>query len=134
MINHFYAKLLIAASLFGIVGVSVGAFGAHFLKSRIDANDIETLKTGVLYLFFHTLMILIVILLARTDRDSRLLKSAGLFYAIGVVLFSGSLFIIATKSLIGLQLGYFGILTPMGGLCFIIGWILLLFYSFSYRI
>lgn len=134
MMNFFYAKLLTAASFFGMIGVSFGAFGAHFLKSRIDANELDILKTGVIYLFIHTLIILIVILLAKTDLHSRLLKSSGLLFAIGVILFSGSLFIIATKSITGFQIGYFGIITPVGGLCFITGWILLLFYSFSYRL
>ena len=134
MKNYFYARLLSVASLFGIIGVSFGAFGAHFLKSRIDANALDVLKTGVLYLFIHTLMILIIILLGRTDHQSRLLKSSGLLYASGIILFSGSLFAIATKSFTGFNIGYLGILTPMGGLCFIIGWIILLFYSFSYRI
>jgi len=134
MKNQFYSSLFSIASFFGIVGVAFGAFGAHFLKSRVDASDIDILKTGVLYLFVHTVVILIVILLARNDSHSRLLKSSGLLFAIGIVLFSGSLFVISTKALTGLHLGYFGILTPVGGLCFITGWIILLFYSFSYRI
>jgi uncharacterized membrane protein YgdD (TMEM256/DUF423 family) len=134
MNNHFYARLLTASSLFGMIGVSFGAFGAHFLKSRIDANELDVLRTGVLYLFIHTLMILIIILLAKTDQQSRLLKSTGMLFTIGIILFSGSLFLIATKSLTGFDIGYFGILTPAGGLCFIIGWMLLFFYSFSYRI
>lgn len=133
MTNPFYVKLLSVAALFGMTGVAFGAFGAHFLKSRIGVDDTDVLKTGVLYLFIHTIMILVIVLLGRTDKDSRLLKSAGVAFAIGIVLFSGSLFLIATRSLTNVEIGYFGILTPIGGLGFIAGWILLLFYSISNR-
>lgn len=133
MRNYFYSRLLSIASLFGVIGVSIGAFAAHFLKSRIDLSDLDVIKTGVLYLFIHTLAILAVVLLGRADQDSRLLKSSGILFLTGVILFSGSLFLIATQSLSGLNLGYFGIVTPVGGLCFITGWMLLLFYSITNR-
>ena len=133
MRNYFYSRLLSIASIFGIIGVSFGAFAAHFLKSRIAAGDLDVLKTGVLYLFIHTLAILAVVLLGREDKESRLLKSSGLLFLTGVILFSGSLFLLSTQSLSGINLSYFGIVTPVGGLCFIIGWILLLLYSFSNR-
>lgn len=133
MRTYFYSRLLGIASIFGVIGVSFGAFGAHFLKSRIDLSDLEVLKTGVLYLFIHTLAMLAVVLLGRADQESRLLKSSGLLFLTGVILFSGSLFLLATQSLFGLNLRYFGIVTPVGGLCFITGWILLLLYSLSNR-
>ena len=133
MRSYFFSRLLSIASIFGVIGVSFGAFAAHFLKSRIDVSDLEVLKTGVLYLFIHTLAILAVVLLGREDKESRLLKSCGVLFLTGVILFSGSLFLIATQSLSGLNLGFFGIITPIGGFCFIIGWILLFLYSFSNR-
>ncbi len=131
MNSLFYARLLRAGSFLGAMGVIVGAFGAHFLKSRLAASDLEVLRTGVLYLFIHVMIIMVIVLLARNDFNSRLLRSSGIFFLSGIILFSGSLFFIATQSLLGLDVAFIGIVTPFGGLCFITGWVLLLIYSFS---
>ena len=132
--NHgFYIRLLMIASIFGVAGVSLGAFGAHFLKDRLAVEELDILKTGVLYLFIHTLALMVVVLLGKSGSSSRMLKSAGLFFVFGITLFSGSLFLIATRFLTGLSPAYFGFLTPVGGLFFIAGWISLFFYAFSLR-
>jgi len=133
MNSPFYARLLVVGSFLGAMGVMIGAFGAHFLKSRLAASDLDIIRTGVLYLFIHVGIIFIVALLARNNTASRLLKSAGLFFVMGVILFSGSLFFLATQSLTGLYISNAGILTPIGGICFITGWGLLLIYSFSLK-
>jgi len=133
MNSLFYSRLLIAGSILGAMGVIIGAFGAHFLKSRLAASDLDIIRTGVLYLFIHVGIIFIVALLARNNTPSRLLKSAGLFFIVGVILFSGSLFLLATQSLTGLDISNAGILTPIGGICFITGWGLLTIYSFSLK-
>ena len=129
MKNSFYARLLSFASFLGAMGVICGAFGAHFLKSRLAASDLDIIRTGVLYLFIHVLIIFIVALLARDNVQSRLLKSSGVFFVLGVFLFSGSLFIIATQSLTGINASFIGVVTPLGGLCFILGWTMLFIYS-----
>lgn len=131
MNSSFYNRLLCTASIFGIIGVSFGAFGAHFLKSRLQVEDLDILRTGVLYLFVHTLATLFVIVLSAGDLNSRHLKGSGLLFVIGIILFSGSLFLIATRSLTMLPTNYIGILTPVGGLCFILAWSLLFLYAFS---
>ena len=133
MNSLFYARLLVVASFLGAMGVVIGAFGAHFLKSRLEAADLDIIRTGVLYLFIHVGVIFIVALLARNNAAARLLKSAGLLYILGIILFSGSLFFLATQSLTGLNISYVGMLTPMGGMCFISGWIMLTIYSFSLK-
>src|SRR5688500_9685344 len=133
MNDRFYLMLLRVAALFGIIGVAFGAFGAHFLKSRLDEQSIGVLMTGVLYLFIHTIALLVVAVIGKNDTISRYLKASGVFFIIGILLFSGSLFLIGTKSLTGLSIGYFGILTPIGGLCFILGWFMLLLYAFTHR-
>ncbi len=132
MNSLFYARLLRTASFLGAMGVIVGAFGAHFLKSRLAASDLEVLRTGVLYLFIHVLIIMVIVILSRNDFNSRALRGAGILFASGIILFSGSLFFIATQSLSGLNLASIGIVTPIGGLCFIMGWIMLFIYSFSH--
>lgn len=133
MNGRYYTALLQIASIFGFAGVMIGAFGAHYLKSRLEVTELDVIRTGVLYLFVHTLAMLFVILLGKGDSTSRILKGSGLLFAMGILLFSGSLFVIATASLTGLTVGGFGIITPVGGLCFMAGWVLLFIYALTKR-
>lgn len=129
MNNTFYKRLLAVTSAVGAIGVMVGAFGAHFLKSRLPLSDLETIKTGVLYLFIHVSATLFVIAVSKQSPDSGWLRSAGVIFIVGIVLFSGSLFIIGTQNLTDIPASSIGFVTPLGGLCFIIGWISLLVHS-----
>lgn len=129
MNNTFFNRLQAVAALLGAIGVIFGAFGAHFLKSRLAAGDLETIKTGVLYLFIHTMATLFVCSLSKQDTSSRWLRIAGIAFIAGIVMFSGSLFIIGTSSLTGFPASYIGIITPLGGLSFILAWIALLIHS-----
>ncbi len=131
--NSFYKRLLAIGSVLGAFGVIFGAFGAHFLKNRLETPSLDIIRTGVLYLFIHVLTLLFVVAIGLKDENSRLLRSAGIFFITGVFLFSGSLFYIATESLTGLNIPFIGVLTPIGGLCFIIGWSMLSMYTFSNR-
>ena len=125
----FFQRLLTVCSLFGGLGVAAGAFGAHTLKSKLPNESLETIKTAVLYLFIHTLATLFICYLGRQQPESRLLKGAGLAFVVGICLFSGSLFIIATNSLTGFPVSYIGPVTPIGGLCFLTGLFLLFLFS-----
>ena len=125
MNNNFYNRLMTIASILGALGVMTGAFGAHFLKSRLEANDLATIKTGVLYLFVHVLVTLIVCVIAKTGAPTKWLRLAGVSFILGIIMFSGSLFIIGTASLTGFPVSTIGIITPIGGLFFITGWIAL---------
>jgi uncharacterized membrane protein YgdD (TMEM256/DUF423 family) len=129
MNSPFFKRLQTIAAVLGAVGVMFGAFGAHFLKSRLPAGDLETIKTGVLYLFIHSIAALLVCALSSQNPTSRGLKNAGIAFIAGVLLFSGSLFIIGTSSLTGFPASVIGPVTPIGGLCFIAGWIFLIFQS-----
>jgi uncharacterized membrane protein YgdD (TMEM256/DUF423 family) len=134
MNQAFYNKLLALASLLGALGVIAGAFGAHFLKNRISLPEIEIIRTGVLYLFIHVVVTLIIILLAGGDGGSRLLRSAGIMFVTGIFLFSGSLFLISTQSLTGIHSPLIGAATPVGGFCFITGWFMLFAYAWKRRL
>ncbi len=127
--STFYSKLIAIAATFGMIGVSFGAFGAHFLKTRLEVNSLEALKTGVLYLFIHVLATLGMAVLSLSHPASRLIRSAGVFFLVGVFLFSGSLFVISTSSLTGIPASYVGFLTPLGGVSFICGWVALLLFT-----
>lgn len=125
MSSSFYNRFLTLTAILGAAGVMAGAFGAHFLKSRLESQDLETLKTGVLYLFVHVLASLLICALSPVAGTSRWLKSAGVLFSTGILLFSGSLFLIATESLTGFPARAIGWVTPLGGLCFIAGWVCL---------
>jgi uncharacterized membrane protein YgdD (TMEM256/DUF423 family) len=121
---------IIAAS-YGALAVILGAFGAHALKEKLDAYQLEIFNKGVQYQFYHVVALFAVVLLS-TKIQSKSLDFAGWFFSIGILFFSGSLYLLATRSLLGLDsiTPIIGPITPIGGLCFIIGWVLLAF-SFS---
>jgi uncharacterized membrane protein YgdD (TMEM256/DUF423 family) len=130
MNNRYSKKLLASASFFALVGVLFGAFGAHFLKLRIPAGDLETIKTGVFYLFIHALAALAVSLISgKESSPARSLKWAGVSFIFGIIFFSGSLFVIGTASLTRFPVTAIGFITPLGGLCFMAGWIFLIVFS-----
>jgi len=107
---------LVAGALFGAAGVLLGAFGAHGLRSVLDTRAMEVWDTAVFYQMIHALALLISGIAAR-EAQTRALLTAGCAFGLGVLLFSGSLY--------GLALGgphLLGPLTPLGGLCFIVGW------------
>jgi uncharacterized membrane protein YgdD (TMEM256/DUF423 family) len=131
MNNDFYRRLLAVTSAIGAIGVMTGAFGAHFLKSRLAVGELETIKTGVLYLFIHVLATLFIIAVAKETIGAKWLRRSGIAFITGILLFSGSLFLLATQSLTGLPVAGIGFITPLGGLSFMMGWLFLMIYSFK---
>ncbi|MEO6168320.1 MAG: DUF423 domain-containing protein [Chitinophagales bacterium] len=111
---------LISGVLLGALGVALGAFGAHSLKSMISEENLRVFHTGVEYLFYHVFALLATGIIAGKISSS-LFKWAGNLFIAGIVLFSGSLFCLTLIP----ELHFVGIITPFGGLCFIAGWILL---------
>ncbi|MGE8187827.1 DUF423 domain-containing protein [Pseudomonas sp. NPDC086278] len=107
---------LMLAAFFGFTGVALGAFAAHGLKNRLTPEYLAIFHTGVTYQLVHTLALLGVALLA-TQVPGRLITWAGASFAIGIVLFSGSLYLLTLTGISKL-----GIITPFGGLAFLIGW------------
>lgn len=132
MTDRFYTRLLAWAALTGALGVMLGAFGAHALKTRLDAYQLDILKTGVLYLFLHVLATIAVALAGR-HADSTALRLSGILFLSGIGLFTGSLLWLATADLTGWPTGFVGPLTPIGGLAFIGGWMSLARHAFRGR-
>lgn len=125
-------KLFITvASITGGLGVILGAFGAHALKAKLTPEQLQPFETGVKYQFYHTFALIAIALLAeKYSSQSSLLNLAGYFFIAGIVLFSGSLYMLATRSLYGGESWtWLGPLTPIGGLSFVIGWCMLLWIS-----
>ncbi len=112
------AKLFITlASLSGMLAVMFGAFGAHALKGRLDDYALGVFQTAVQYHFYHSLALLAVGMLALSQPQTALLRSSGWLFLTGIVIFSGSLYML---SLTGVR--WLGAVTPLGGLAFIAGW------------
>ena len=109
---------LLAGSFFCMLSVILGAFAAHGLKSRLSDYAICIFKTAAEYQMVHGLALIAVAILIKWGIN---LSMAGGFFIAGTLLFSGSLYLLA---LTGLK--WLGPITPLGGLCFIIGWIVIL--------
>ncbi len=108
------------ASLIMCLGVLLGAFGAHGLKKSLSAEMIQIYQTGVFYHLVHGLALLAVGWVATLKPNEGLVRTSGWFFVLGIVLFSGSLYLL---SLTGIK--RFGMITPLGGLSFLIGWLCL---------
>lgn len=106
------------AAALSFLAVGLGAFGAHALKATLQANDTtEVWKTAVLYHFVHALALLSLAALPASSR-----AASGLFIA-GIVIFSGSLYFLALTNI-----RWLGAITPLGGLCFLAGWLALVIW------
>ena len=117
---------LITASLLGALSVALGAFAAHGLRRVLSAEQVATFETGVRYQFYHTFALLAVAILYEKFSGS-LMQWAGNCFLAGIVLFSGSLYLMtALRTTESVGANKIGIITPFGGLFFIAGWMLML--------
>lgn len=127
--NYTFLKL---GSFFALLGVVLGAFGAHGLENYLSSDQLDTFDTGVRYQFYHALALILLAILTAPMKNDRLLRYAGWLFAIGILLFSGSIYLLACREFLGIEhWRWLGPLTPLGGTCFIIGWGLLLFVAFK---
>jgi uncharacterized membrane protein YgdD (TMEM256/DUF423 family) len=117
-------KILITASILGLLSVMLGAFGAHGLKELISSESVLTFETGVRYQMYYAIILLFV---GSTEMINQNTKKR-LYYLIvlGVLLFSGSIYGLATNELTHFNFKTIGFITPIGGLLFILSWIILL--------
>ena len=109
-------------AILGALGVTLGAFGAHGLKERLDAYSLDIYQTAVTYQMYHVPAILVVALLDIVGRGGFTLQLAGWSFTIGILIFSGSLYLL---SVLGANYKWLGAITPVGGLFLILGWIAL---------
>ena len=112
------AKFFITlASLSGMLAVVLGAFGAHALKDKLDEYAVGIFETAVQYHFYHSFALLAVGVIALSQPQTAMLKSSGWLFLLGILVFSGSLYLL---SITGVR--WLGAITPLGGLAFIGGW------------
>ena len=117
------ATLLISCgALFAFLAVLLGAFGAHAMKGRLAPVDYEIFQTGVTYQMYHALALVMVGIYS--EFKNKLFLFPAMAFVAGIILFSGSLYLLVLT-----QIRKFGIITPIGGFGFLIGWI-----AFAYQV
>lgn len=104
------------SALAGLTGVGLGAFGAHGLRTRLSPDMLAVFETGVRYHMYHALALMATAALMGRHSQT-LLAAAGWFFTAGIILFSGSLYLLALTGITAL-----GIVTPIGGVAFLLGW------------
>src|SRR6478609_7157743 len=123
MIQSMDKTFMFVGALMGGIGVAIGAFGAHGLRARLSPEMLAVFETGVRYHMFHALALVATALLAER-MGGALITCAGWAFVAGIVLFSGSLYVLALTGMTVL-----GAITPLGGLAFLAGWACLAFAS-----
>ena len=115
---------LLIASIFGALAVALGAFGAHALESRLSADLLSTYEVGVRYHFYHALALLGIVAVISRWPEAGAAVWAGWLFVAGIVIFSGSLYILAFTGI-----RWMGAITPIGGVAFIAGWLCLMWVA-----
>lgn len=122
-------QIVITASILGILGVIAGAFAAHGLQQYLEPKQIEIWRTGVQYQFYHVFALLF---LSTFASPNKLMRAAYYLFTFGIIFFSGSLYLLACRGLLGWDwLIVMGPITPLGGLLFIAGWAVLALAAFK---
>jgi uncharacterized membrane protein YgdD (TMEM256/DUF423 family) len=119
-----HKKFLVMGSLLGALAVALGAFAAHQLKAIVPADVLQIFETAVKYQMYHALALLAAGILLQQFPVKQLTWAGNLFIA-GIILFSGSLYLLCFIKQQQINANWVGAITPLGGLCFIAGWILL---------
>lgn len=124
-------KLVTLAAFFGFVAIILGAFGAHGLKKVLTAEQLVSFETGVRYQMYHALFLLLISQLnILTEKNKR---TIGILTTIGIFLFSGSIFLLSTQDLSGINFKFLGPITPVGGVFLILSWFFTAFYSMKQK-
>ena len=117
---NFNKNIVATAAILGAITIAIVAFGAHGLKQLIDAKAITTFETGVRYQMYHVFALLIVGFTSFLTASTQ--KWVFRFFIIGIIFFSGSIYLLSLNELFTFDAKSIGFITPIGGLFFIIGW------------
>nr|WP_315155332.1 DUF423 domain-containing protein [uncultured Flavobacterium sp.] len=118
-------KVITTAALLGMIAIILGAFGAHALKKVLSTDELVTFETGVRYQMYHALFLLFIgLTTSLSEKSQKIIYYLTLF---GVLLFSGSIYFLATNSLTSFDFKKIGFITPIGGVLLISAWVVLLF-------
>jgi uncharacterized membrane protein YgdD (TMEM256/DUF423 family) len=120
-----HKQFLIMATCIGSLTVALGAVGTHTLKKAVSANAVEVFETAVYYQFIHVFALALAGILFK-EYTNRYIKAAGFLFMAGMVLFCGSLYLLTyAKAAVRPGFEWLGPITPLGGICFIMGWLFL---------
>lgn len=122
-------KLLITGSILAGLSVALGALGAHWLKENISSAAVASFQTGVHYQMVHALAMLVMAALP-VKFHNKLFRFAYYAFLTGTILFSGSIYLLSTREITGWDWPWMGPVTPLGGILFITGWILMILSAF----
>lgn|GEM_PF-43228 len=120
-LNKLDKRIVVTASFLGALTIAIGAFGAHGLKQLVEADVITSFETGVRYQMFHLIVLLIIGFSVPISATTK--KWVFWFFIGGIILFSGSIYIMVLKEILPFDVKFLGPVTPLGGLSFIIGWL-----------
>ena len=123
------SQFLFLGSVNAALAIMAGAFAAHGLKSKLSDHYLDVFQTGAQYHFYHAMALLIVGLMIQQFPEQGLLKWSGYLFLLGILLFSGSLY---TLSITGI--GWLGAVTPLGGVAFIVGWLMMAMVFFKINV
>ncbi len=119
----FDKNIAATGSLVLAATIAIGAFGAHGLKEMLDADSLSTFEVGVRYQMYHALGILILGLLPSIS--PKLKRIIFWFFVVGILFFSGSIYLLSLRAFLSFEVSSIGFVTPLGGLLFITGWVLM---------
>jgi len=117
-------RILISAVILAIIAIILGAFGAHKLKELLPKESLNAFETGVRYQMYHVFLLLFLAIF--TEIKESIKKKVYLFTMVGIVFFSGSIYLLSTSSITAIDFSLIGIITPIGGVLLIIAWGILL--------
>jgi uncharacterized membrane protein YgdD (TMEM256/DUF423 family) len=116
-------KILSTGAILGMIAIILGAFGAHALKKVLSIEQLSTFETGVRYQMYHALFLLFIGLLKNISLKAK--KTIYFLVLFGILLFSGSIYLLATNDLTAFDFKVIGFVTPIGGLLLIVAWVVL---------
>lgn len=123
---------LVFGAVYGMLSVILGAFGAHALKKILPVERLESFETGVRYQMYAAFFLLIAGYILKFDTSSQ--KWISILMIAGTILFSFSIYMLSMQDYWGMNLKFLGPITPLGGLCMILSWLMLIFYFVKNRI
>lgn len=125
-------KMAIVGFFLGLTAIILGAFGAHALKTKLSIEQLSSFETGVKYQMYHALLLLT--LSFYSNISEKIKKIVFYLVVFGVLLFSVSIYLLATRPISGLQLNFLGPITPVGGLLLILAWTLLMLHFIKKKV
>ena len=125
-------KIISTGAVLGMIAIILGAFGAHALKKVLSMEELSTFETGVRYQMYHALFLIFIgIINELSQKTKKIIYNLVVF---GVLLFSGSIYLLATNTLTSFDFKVIGFITPIGGLLLILAWVVLLFHTLMKKV